>query len=137
MAGELKRPISRADRRAVDNAVRDAERTTGLQFCVYLGRAEGDPRAHAETVFAAAGLQERPSVLLLVAPDRRRVEIVTAPAARERLPDEDCAAAIEEMTPSFAEGRYADGLVAGLAKLAELAGPGTGPGSDLPNIIDR
>jgi uncharacterized membrane protein len=122
----------------VDEAVRDAEVTTGLQFCVYLGSAPEDPRRHAEKLFVDAGLHERPAVLLLVAPDHRRVEVVTAPAVRDRLPDEACARAIDEMTPLFAEGRFVDGLVVGLGRLAEEAGPPTGDarGTDLPNILE-
>lgn len=136
VAGSRKRAITRRERKAVDRAVHDAEAKTGLQFCVYLGAAEGDSRQHAESLFVQAGLHERPSVLLLVAPDNRRVEIVTAPAVRDRLTDVACAEAIDAMTPAFAEGRYVDGLVLGLARLADAAGPGTATGeTDLPNIL--
>jgi hypothetical protein len=64
--------------------------------------------------------------------------VVTAPAVRDRLPDEACARAIDEMTPLFAEGRFVDGLVVGLGRLAEEAGPPTGDarGTDLPNILE-
>lgn len=137
VAGRRKRSITRREHKAVDRAVHDAETKTGLQFCVYLGTAEGDPREHAEGLFVQAGLHERPSVLLLVAPDHRRVEVVTAPTVRDRLPDEACAQAIDAMTPVFAEGRYVDGLVLGLGRLADAAGPGTAyEGPDLPNILD-
>ena len=137
MAGDKQTVLTRRDRRAIDLAVGEAELQTGLQFCVYLGPAgDEDAHAHAERLFVAAGLHERPAVLLLVAPDRRRVEIVTAPAVRDRLPDEDCASAIGVMTPSFAEGRFVDGLVEGLRHLADKAGPRSGPQPpDLPNIL--
>jgi uncharacterized membrane protein YgcG len=138
VAGDRKRAISRREQKTVDRAVRDAEAKTGLQFCVYLGTAEGEPREHAESLFVRAGLHERPSVLLLVAPDHRRVEIVTAPAVRDRLSDLACAEAIDAMTPVFADGRYVDGLVVGLGRLADAAGPGTSPAeTDLPNILDE
>jgi uncharacterized membrane protein YgcG len=121
----------------VDRAVADAESQTGLQFCVYLGPAgEVDARARAESLFVETGLNERPSVLLLVAPDRHQVEIVTSQPVQDRLPDVACARAIEEMTPLFAAGRFADGLVTGLRRLADEAGPSTGPAAtDLPNIL--
>lgn len=137
MAGEQRTVLSRRDRRAIDVAVGDAELQTGLQFCVYLGPAgEEDPRAQAERLFVQAGLNERPSVLLLVAPDRRRVEIVTAPAIGYRLTDQACVRAIETMTPLFAQGRFVDGLVDGLRRLADEAGPRSGPEPpDLPNIL--
>lgn len=137
MAGDGTRSITRRERRTVDRAVREAELQTGLQFCVYLGPGHEDPRAHAESLFVEAGLHQRPAVLLLVAPDRRRVEIVTAPAVRERLPDEGCARAINVMTPLFAQDRFVDGLVAGVRRLADEAGPGAGPAAvtDLPNVL--
>ncbi|MGH2759371.1 MAG: DUF5130 family protein [Actinomycetota bacterium] len=137
MGGDRPTILSRRDRRAVDRAVGDAELQTGLQFCVYLGPAgDEDARARAESLFVEAGLHERPSVLLLVAPDRRQVEIVTAPPVRDRLPDEACARAIQTMTPLFATGRFVDGLIEGLRRLADEAGPRSGPEpTDLPNIL--
>ncbi len=134
VAGEVP-VLNRRKRRKVDNAVRAAEQLTGLQFCVYLGPAESDPRQHAESLFVSAGLHERPAVLILVAPDHRKVEIVTAPEVKQRLPDDACARAIELMTPLFAERRYDQALVSGLKSLADHAGPGAATGIDLPNIV--
>lgn len=136
VGGKRAEAARRRDREAVDKAVVEAERRTGLQFCVYLGPSEGDPHAQAERMFVEAGLAERPAVLLLVAPNRRRVEVVTAAGVRERLTDEACAQAIEAMTPHFAAGDYADGLVVGLRRLAESAGPGrSSSATDLPNVL--
>lgn len=130
--------IKRKGRKLIDAAVKEAEAETGLQFCVYLGPSdEHDTRAHAESLFVRSGLLERPAVLLLVAPKQRKVEVVTAPEARERLTDEETALAIEEMTPYFARGEFVEGLLVGLRELAERTGPGTSPesGPDLPNVI--
>jgi uncharacterized membrane protein YgcG len=129
--------LSKRDRRAIDDAVRDAEAKTGLQFCVYFGPADEDTRAHAESAFVEAGLHARPAVLVLVVPDRRRVEIVTAPDARERLTDDECQAALAEMTPYFARDDFVGGLVVGVNELAERTGPGTTPPgtTDLPNVL--
>jgi uncharacterized membrane protein YgcG len=129
--------VSRKGRKLIDEAVRDAEAVTGLQFCVYLGPVTEDSREQAESMFVQAGLVERPAVLLLVAPDQHKVEIVTAPDARERLTDEECAQALQEMTPYFARNAFIDGLVVGLRELAERTGPGkTDPsGTDLPNVL--
>lgn len=129
--------VSRKGRKLIDEAVREAEAHTGLQFCVYLGPADEDTHAHAESMFVQAGLQERPAVLLLVAPDQHKVEIITAPDARELLTDEECAAALTEMTPYFARNEYVDGLVVGLRELAERTGKSEGgpPPDDLPNVM--
>jgi len=55
----------------------------------------------------------------------------------ERVPDATCAAAIERMVPHFRDGRFADGLVAGIEHLADAAGPGeAGPDdTELPDIL--
>ena len=125
------------DRRAIDRAVAEAEAKTGLQFCVYLGPAREDTRGHAEGLFVDAGLHEQPAVLIHVAPDHRKVEIVTAPSARERVSDETCRRAIDEMTKHFAESRFVDGLLGGIAYLADAAGPGKPDGApDMPNVVE-
>ena len=138
MAGDLK-PLSIRQRRRVERAVDEAENLTGLQLCIYLGAVEGetDLRAHAEGVFVRAGMHSRPAVLLLVAPPQRKVEIVTAPAVLDRIPDEAAADALEAMTSRFRDGDLAGGLVAGVEHLAAVAGPGTaGPDDEeLPDVI--
>lgn len=110
-----------------------------MQFCVYLGPVEGDdPRAFAEGMFTRAGLVERPGVLLLVAPTERSVEIVTSPEARQRVPDEQCEAAVARMVEDFKAGHIDRGIVHGIEYLAGVAGTGTAPagGADFPNVLD-
>ena len=133
-----RRALGKRQRRQVERVVDEAEEATGLQLCVYLGPAEGDPRAKAEEMFTKAGLHTRPAVLVLVAPDQRRVEVVTAPAVRDRLTDDACAAAVAEMTPRFASGDLAGGIIAGVRLLADKAGPGTEEpgGEELPDMLD-
>jgi uncharacterized membrane protein YgcG len=116
--------------------VRDAEESTGLQMTVYLGPAEDDPRAQAERLLAAGG-SARPAVLLLVAPTAHRVEIVTAPAARDRVPDEACAHAVEVMVGYFRRGEFDAGIIAGVEELARVAGPGRRAPTDidLPDVL--
>ncbi len=135
--GDLPAPLTRRQRRVVERAVHEAEETTGLQFCVYLGDAEGDARAHAEALFVDAGLHTRPAVLLLVAPSQRRVEVVTAPDARPRLDDATCALAVGTMTRQFARGEIAGGIVAALDLLATAAGEGPAPPGteELPDVV--
>ena len=132
------KPLTRRQRREVERAVDEAENTTGLQFCLYLGSTQEDSRAHAEQLFVNAGLHARPAVLILVAPPQRRVEVVTAPAVRSRIDDAACAVAVEEMTRRFAEGDLAGGILGGLRHLVATAGPGTPPTDDteLPDVLD-
>ncbi|HVE46835.1 MAG TPA: TPM domain-containing protein [Acidimicrobiales bacterium] len=135
--GGAKLKLSKAEHHRVGEAVDTAEETTGLQFCVVLGPAEGDAHAHAEALFVQAGLHLRPAVLVLVAPDQRRVEVVTSPAVRERVPDAACAEAVADMTQRFATGDIAGGIVAGVERLAAVAGPGvSGADEDeLPDVL--
>ncbi len=124
-------------RRAVEKAVAEAERTTGLQFCVAIADAGDDPRAEAERLFLEAGMNSRPAVLVLVDPECRRVEVVTAREVRTRIGDPAAAGAVEEMTTWFGEGNLTGGLVAGLRYLAAAAGPGAPPegAEELPDIV--
>ena len=62
---------------------------------------------------------ERGGLLILVAPDDRRVRIETDDAVRIRLTDADCAAIIEEiMLPRFRRKDYAEGIRAGVEAIA-------------------
>lgn len=129
--------LSKADRAQLERAVASAEARTGLQFCVYLGPADGTPREHAEQLFASARARSRPAVMLYVAPDVRQVECVVAPEMTERITNGAAQAAVDVMLPVLAEGRLASGLEAGLEQLAEAAGPPRGdePDEELPDII--
>lgn len=133
-AGETLTP---ADRAQVEQAVARAEEQTGLQLCVYLGPADGDPREHAETLLRAAQARSRPAVMLYVAPDSRRVECVVAPGATDRISDAAAQQAIDAMLPLLAAGELAAGLRTGLEALAAAAGPRRGdePGEELPDVL--
>ncbi|MDQ2649230.1 MAG: DUF5130 domain-containing protein [Actinomycetota bacterium] len=136
--GELRRP-SRRHRRRIDEAVRQAEQTTGLQFCVVLGvPADRDPHEQAEALFSTAIPEGRPAVLVLVAPKHHHVEVLTAPAARQRVSDAAAEVAVGIMVDAFAQGDLTLGLIAGIEHLAASAGPGTAPTgqADIANIVD-
>jgi uncharacterized membrane protein YgcG len=139
VAGKDLKPLSIRQRRRVERAVDEAENLTGLQLCIYLGSVEGetDLRTHAENVFVNAGMHARPAVLLLVAPPQRKVEVVTAPAVRERIPDDAAGEAVTAMVERFRDGDLSGGLIAGIEHLAAAAGPGTaGPDDEeLPDVI--
>jgi uncharacterized membrane protein len=99
---------------------------------------QGDPRSSAEELFAAAGLHGTPAVLIVVAPAQRRVEIVTGPAARSRIDDEACRRVVTQMTERFASGELVPGIVAGIADLAAVAGPGLAAAGDedLADVVE-
>jgi uncharacterized membrane protein YgcG len=130
------KPLSERQRRRVARAVAAAERWTGLQFCVYLGPTEADPLAHAHALMADLGLTAKPAALLLVAPEARRLEIVTSPAAAERIPDHAARLAALAMSASFGVGDIAGGIAEGVRLLAQAAGAGDPSGTDLPDLLD-
>jgi uncharacterized membrane protein YgcG len=109
-----------------------------LEFCVYLGAIDDDrPREHAEAMFVAAGLHERPAIVIVVAPKQRRIEIVTGPSARDRITDADATRVVTLMSASLASGDLTRGLVAALDQLTAIAGAGVAAdGIDLPNLVD-
>lgn len=132
-AGEL----APQDKARLARAVASAESATGLQLCVYLGPADGEPREHAEQLLRMAQSRSRPAVMLYVAPDARRVECVVAPAATHRVSDAAAREAVDTMLPLLARGELAAGLEAGLRRLAHAAGPRRGdePDEELPDIL--
>ncbi|WP_432558315.1 DUF5130 family protein [Granulicoccus sp. GXG6511] len=101
-------------------AVRMAEEDSGLGFSLYVGAADGNPRAFAEGLHSSLADAER-AVLVMCDPDRKVLEIVTGHLARRLLPDADCQLAAVGMTSSFAGGDLAGGLSSGLLQLGREA----------------
>ena len=131
--------VGKRDRR-VRGAVEEAEASTGLQFCVYLGPATDDPRELAERLFLGAEHEgQHPAVLLAVCTTQHRVEILTADWVRERIPDASCDTAIELMRPALRSGAYDEALVTAIGHLASVAGTGDrrAGGVELPDFFDE
>lgn len=126
------------DRARVAAAVDAAEDACGLQIAVYVGPVRDDPGRDAERLLAESGALTRPAVLVLLAPVEHRVEVRTSPEARTRVPDTAAADAVTVMTSRFREGDLAGGLVEGVRRIAELAGPPPPdhlPGPELPDLL--
>lgn len=135
--GRQKTKLSADERDRLEVAVESAERISGLQFLVYLGSPKGDPHRAAEQMLVALGYASVPGVVLLVAPRKRHVEVVTSPAGRERVSDEACQRSVDIMLPAFRQRDWIAGLELGLASLAEEAGPGEEhPDDELPNLLE-
>lgn len=130
------KPLTARQRARVAASVRRAEEWTGLEFCVYLGPTETDPLTQARAMMDDLGLTSHPAVLLLVAPEQRRLEIVTSPAAAKRISDRDARLAALAMSASFGVGDVAGGIMEGVRLLAQVAGQGTRSGADLPDVLD-
>ncbi|HWC36784.1 MAG TPA: DUF5130 family protein [Mycobacteriales bacterium] len=106
----------------IERVIELANSETGLRFSVFVGNVEGDIRDAAEAKHASFGAQASDTVLIVVSPGDRLLEIVTGDAAARRLSDRACALAALSMTTSFAGGDLAGGIVTGVRMLAEAAG---------------
>ena len=113
-------PFTSADRHALDDTIRKAEQLCRLEFSVFVGNAEGDPRAFATSLHNTLVAPSR-SILVMVDPTRRLLEIVTGGYARRTLSDQEVELAALEMQSLFAEGDLVGGLRRGIQRLAEHA----------------
>jgi uncharacterized protein DUF5130 len=105
----------------LDEALRIADEQTGLTFSVYLGDFEGPGREFAENLHRQVADADH-AVLVAIAPNQRKLEIVTGNAARRRISDRDAKLAGLSMAAAFAGGDLAGGVVAGIDQLATHAG---------------
>jgi uncharacterized membrane protein YgcG len=112
--------FSSFQRQEIDRAIRDAETSSRLEFSVFVGRAEGDPRSFAERLHATLVAPDR-SVLVLVDPDARLLEVVTGAEAHRVLDDAEVRLAVLTMQSAFAEGDLVGGITHGVQQLAEHA----------------
>ena len=118
-AGEL----SEGDRLALDRTIRLAEESCRFEFSVYVGTADADDtRAWATRLHNRLVVPAR-SVLVLVDPRRRVVEVVTGGDVRRHLSDAEVELAVLAMSSEFAAGNVLVGLQRGIAMLAEHARP--------------
>ena len=117
----LEGPFSTRQLLRIDEAMRLADRSTGLTFSVYVGDLDEPVRGHAEKLLGQLANPAR-SVLVAVSPNQRALEIVTGAEARRRIPDRSAKLAALSMAAAFSGGDLAGGLVAGLSQLVEQAG---------------
>lgn len=118
LAGDAFSPRQREE---IVRAIQGAGRQSGLNYSVYVGPAEGQPRPYARRLHAELGADAPDSVLVFVDPAARNLEIVTGSRARRWLDDRACALAAMSMTSGFAAGNLAGGISHGLQVLAEHA----------------
>jgi uncharacterized membrane protein YgcG len=116
-AGEAFTPDQR---RGIDKAIRAAQGSTGYAFSVYVGASEGEPRAFARQLHNRLA-EPANSVLVLVDPSARALEIVTGARVRRDLDDAETGLVALSMQQSFAAGDLAGGITAGVYQLGEHA----------------
>jgi Domain of unknown function (DUF5130) len=106
----------------IDEAMRTADRETGLTFSVYVGDLAEPTREHAESMHGQL-TGPHDAILIAISPNQRVLEIVTGAHAGRRLSDQSCALAALSMTAAFGGGDLAGGIITGLRMLADQAGP--------------
>ena len=119
----------------IEQVVESARRENGLDVSVLVGDLELDDvsqfRAAGERLHAALASRSRTAVLIVVAPGQRRVEVVTGPEVRRRVPDRVSALAVLAMTSAFRGGDLTAGIVDAVRQIADSAGRGG------PLVIER
>ena len=113
-------PFSAAERAALDAAIRKAEQLSRAEFSVFVGKAEGDARAFATRLHNSLVAPAR-SVLIMVDPTARAIEVVTGAFVRRTLSDSEVELAVIAMQTAFSEGDLVGGLRRGIALLADHA----------------
>lgn len=109
-----------AERFAIEDAIRTAEQISRYEFSVFVGRADGEPRAFATRLHSSLVAPER-SILIMVDPAARALEIVTGSAVRRHLSDQETELSAVQMQSSFALGDLVGGLRRGIQMLADYA----------------
>lgn len=113
-------PFRSADRVALDETIRKAEQLSRVEFSVFVGNADGEPRAFAGSLHAALVAPAR-SILIMVDPTQRLLEVVTGSYVRRTLSDGEVELAIAAMQADLAAGDLVGGLRRGIQMLAEHA----------------
>lgn len=116
-AGEV---FTDAERSDLDETIRQAERLSRVEFSVFVGVSEGDPRAFATSLHNTLVAPSR-SVLVMVDLERRALEVVTGGFVRRTLTDRETELCTMAMQSAFAEGDLVGGLKRGIQMLAEHA----------------
>ena len=114
--------LSAADRASLDLAIRKAEQLCRAEFSVFVGTAQGDPRTYAVGLHRSLVAPDR-SILVMVDPAARVVEVVTGTDVRRHLDDNRVELAVASMVALFRDDDLAGGLRRGIQQLAEHAKP--------------
>jgi hypothetical protein len=108
------------ERRAIDVAIRAAETVSRCEFSVYVGPTEQNHRDYAERMHAVMASPNR-SLLMMINPEDRAIEVVTGSYARRVLRDSCVAGVLAAMKPLLAADDVVSGVVFGLGLLEEEA----------------
>ena len=109
--------LSDSEQYDLDRTMRAAEQACRFEFSVFVGTAEGEPRAFARRLHASLAAPAR-SLLIMVDPVARAIEVVTGSEVRRNLTDREVELVVLDMAGTFAAGDLAGGLKRGVTGLA-------------------
>jgi uncharacterized membrane protein YgcG len=112
--------FTNAERFALDEAIRKAEQLSRAEFSVFVGHAESDPREFATRLHNSLVAPAR-SILIMVDPEQRALEVVTGGYVRRTLSDSEVDLAVLAMQTDFAAGDLVGGLKRGIQLIADHA----------------
>ena len=112
--------FSSDQRYEIDRAIRAAETVCRYEFSLYVGAADGEAGPFAQRLHASLVAPAR-SILILVDPAARLLEIVTGSDVRRDLPDDAVRLAVVAMESAFSQGDLVGGITRGVVQLAEAA----------------
>ena len=107
-------------RLAISNTIRTAELASRIEFSVFVGTSHGHPRAYATQLHNSLVAPAR-TIVIMVDPDARALEIVAGGWVRDRVSDADAQAVADEMAGIIAGGDLAGGIIHGIEELAQKA----------------
>ncbi|MCY7396221.1 MAG: DUF5130 domain-containing protein [Nocardioides sp.] len=113
-------PFTSGERVGLEETIRKAEQVSRVEFSVFVGNADGDPHAFATSLHNSLVAPAR-SILIMVDPTARVLEIVTGGWVRRTLRDQQAELAALTMQTAFADGDLVGGLRRGIQMLAEQA----------------
>ena len=109
-----------SQRHEIDKSIRDAETMCRYEFSVFVGASEGETGPFAARLHSTLTAPDR-SVLVLVDPAARIVQIVTGSEVRRDLDDAEVRLAALSMQIAFAAGDLVGGIKQGVMMLADHA----------------
>ncbi len=112
--------FSSAQQAEIDRAIRAAETCCRFEFSVYVGAVEGESKPFARRLHASLSSPDR-SVLIVVDPAGRRLEVITGSVVRRSLSDDAVRLAVAGMQSAFTGGDLVGGVKHGVTQLAEAA----------------
>ena len=120
---QLRSFLSVADAEEIVAAIREAELRTSGEIRVRLERTAGaDPLQTARAAFESMGMRKtalRNGVLFLLAVEDRKFAVLGDDGINQRVPADFWNAVRDEVLRCFAEGKFGQGLAAGIRRAGE------------------